>query len=263
MTIIFIGAIIAVIGGLISAFGTYFQNKKSSERSERMESGINQSVEIGKSTGNDVISLKTQNQQLLEKVERQESLIDKLRKENTDLYTKLADVSRDIFDNMQGGQEAVFVQINSFKPDEHVCVLQNINKYPVYELLVEITNYDDLTNCKSITDNNRVVVDYPCFLKCSKDFKIRELGVGEYYLNDIVTKKLGRYQIRFKSRNKIFYQQLVYRKTNGIVYTASRLFEFRNGKSELLKNIPSNNKDWKVDFDEEFSKGIVTLLKTL
>ena len=31
----------------------------------------------------------------------------------------------------------------------------------------------------------------------------------------------------------------------------------------LVKNIPSNNKDWKVDFDKEFSKGIVTLLKTL
>ncbi len=228
-----------------------------------MESGINQSVEIGKSTGSDIFSLKTQNQELLEKVDRQESLIDNLRKENTDLYTKLAHASKEIFDNMKGGQEAIFVLIKSFKPNEHICVLQNNNKYPVYELLVEITNYEDLNNCKSIVDNNKLVVDYPCFLNCSKDFKIQELGVGEYYLNDIATRESGKYQIRFKSRNKTFYQQLIYRKNNGIVYTASRLFEFRNGELKLVKNIPSNNKDWKVDIDKEFSKGIITLLKTL
>ena len=228
-----IAGIIILIGSFFGLFGKQLQDKSSSEKSDKI-------LKSSESTEQKVGELRIQNAELTkksdelkEKAEQQAQTIDKLREENTELYTKLAEASKEIFDNMKGGQDAIFIQINSFKPGEQICLLQNNNKYPVYELLVEITNYDDLNNCKSITENNRVVVDYPCFLKCSKDFKLDELGVGEYDLNDIATEESGKYQIRFKSRNKTFYQQLVYRKINGIIYTASRLFEFSNGKLEL------------------------------
>lgn len=258
-----IAGIIILIGSFFGLFGKQLQDKNSSEKSDKI-------LKTSESTEHKIGELRVQNSELTEKsdelkekADKQAQTIDKLRAENTELYSKLANASKEIYDNIQGGQDAVFVQIDSFKPNEHICILRNDNKYPVYELLVEITNYDDLDNCKSIVDKNRVVVDYPCFLKCSNDFKIQELGVGEYYLNDIITKEFGKYQIRFKSRNKIFYQQLFYKKINGIIYTESRLFEVNNGKSELIKSIASKNKDLKVDFDKEFSKGIVSLVRTL
>jgi len=61
MTLILIGAIVAIIGGLISAYGTYSHNKKSSEKSDK----------------------------IYQQLENQAKTIDELRRENTNLYSKL------------------------------------------------------------------------------------------------------------------------------------------------------------------------------
>lgn len=110
MTVILLGAIIAVVGGLIGAYGTYIHNKKSSEKSTRIEDGVNRGISIGESTSNEVVVLKNQNSSLLkqadtlnQKIETQSQTIDELRKENSELYTKLANTSIDIYHNLTGG----------------------------------------------------------------------------------------------------------------------------------------------------------------
>jgi hypothetical protein len=69
MTIIFIGAIIAVLGGLVTAFGTYLHNKKSSEKSDRIEKGVNRNIDIGEMTSGEVKELKNRNIELKDKVD--------------------------------------------------------------------------------------------------------------------------------------------------------------------------------------------------
>lgn len=57
MTIIVIGASITIVGGIVTAIGTYLQNKSSSERNNRIETGVNEGNKIGRGTSADVISL--------------------------------------------------------------------------------------------------------------------------------------------------------------------------------------------------------------
>lgn len=82
MTIIFIGAIIAVVGGLISAFGTYLHNKKSSDKTDRIEKGVNKNIDIGEETSGEVKELKNRNAELRDKV-------DELLTKQTELKTQL------------------------------------------------------------------------------------------------------------------------------------------------------------------------------
>lgn len=69
MTIISIGAIIAVLGGLVTAFGTYLHNKKSSEKTDRIEKGVNRNIDIGETTSGEVRELKDRNIELKDKVD--------------------------------------------------------------------------------------------------------------------------------------------------------------------------------------------------
>ncbi len=103
MTIILIGALIVVLGGIIGAFGTFQHNKSSSAKSTRIEEGVN-------ATSAEVIHLRKENQNLIarsnelnNKIDTQLKTIDALRKENIDLYAKLASSSLDIYNNLTGG----------------------------------------------------------------------------------------------------------------------------------------------------------------
>lgn len=110
MTLILIGALIAILGGFIGAFGTWKQNKSSSEKSSRIETGVNKGVSIGETTKSEVLSLRKENQDLInqsielnKKNDIQINTIDALRKENIELYTKLASSSLNIYNNLTGG----------------------------------------------------------------------------------------------------------------------------------------------------------------
>lgn len=89
MTIILIGAVIAIIGGIVGAIGTFMHNKNSSEKSTRIEKGVGKNLEIGNSTNQTVINLKVQNENLLQKVNLQAETIDNAKTEIIDLQNKL------------------------------------------------------------------------------------------------------------------------------------------------------------------------------
>ncbi|WP_291103445.1 MULTISPECIES: hypothetical protein [unclassified Flavobacterium] len=110
MTLILIGALIAILGGVTGAIGTWKQNKNSSEKSTRIETGVNKGVSIGETTNKEVLKLRNENQDLIaqsvelnKKNDIQISTIDALRKENIDLYSKLASSSLNIYNNLTGG----------------------------------------------------------------------------------------------------------------------------------------------------------------
>lgn len=69
MTIILIGAIIVVIGGIVGALGTYLHNRNSSQKTDRIEDGVKKNIGIGKTTNEDVKILQVQNNSLQSKVD--------------------------------------------------------------------------------------------------------------------------------------------------------------------------------------------------
>jgi len=154
MTVIFIGAIIAVVGGLISAIGTLKHNKNSSEKSTRIEKGVNLGLDLGQTTNSEVLQIKEQNNNLAQeaillkdKIEKQENKIDELRKENTDLYSKLADASKEIHNNLTGGDSYCRMDIGSINPagNEGYLVFFVEGKYPLSSIqarIVDLNSFD-------------------------------------------------------------------------------------------------------------------------
>ena len=277
MHIIVFGAFVTIAGGIITAIGTYMQNKSSSEKSTRIESGVNENLAVGRITSGNVEQVKAQNVELINKVESQASIIDSLRKENTDLYSNLQEANKTLFEHVKGGQDSPHLEVVYNTNNSVEAFLFNENQYSIYGLLTEITQYDKLSDCKSIISNGIRIVDEHCFMSCSKDFRTEELGVGRYVLNnevsgltDITTKDYGRYQIRFRSRYKLFYQQFVYRKVGKSIFTTSRIWELpfvnyetKASAPKVVRVIKSKLDGWVVDFEKEFPTGLVTFTKRL
>ena len=145
MTIILIGAVIAVLGGIISAIGTFMHNKNSSEKTTRIEEGV-------KTTNTEVSQLKGQNEHLLtqtitlnEKLENQSTTIDGLRKENTALYDKLAKASLNIFDHLTGGNSYCKMEIGNINisNDEGGLVFWVEGKDPLSQIHARIVDLND------------------------------------------------------------------------------------------------------------------------
>lgn len=120
MSIILVGAFIAIIGGIVSAIGTWKHNKGSSEKSTRIEEGVTKGLTIGETTNSQVIKLNQRNEDLInqslilnKKIENQSHTIDNLRKENADLYSKLSEKSLAIYENLTGGDSYCRMQIGS------------------------------------------------------------------------------------------------------------------------------------------------------
>jgi hypothetical protein len=145
MSFILAGSIIAIIGGLVSAFGTYYQNKKSSEKSDKIVTGVS-------GIDTKVTDVKTQNkelrhkaEQLSEKLDVQAKIIDDLRKENTDLYSKLAHTSRDIYNSVTGGSsycvlDAVFPYKGKGVHTLPKYFLRHVGNSPLRNVQVSIFN---------------------------------------------------------------------------------------------------------------------------
>ena len=63
MSIIFAGAIIVVIGGIIGAIGTLLHNKSSSAKTDRIENNVKEGISIGRNTNEEILLLKNQNEE--------------------------------------------------------------------------------------------------------------------------------------------------------------------------------------------------------
>ncbi len=169
MTLILIGAIIAIIGGLIGAIGTWRHNKSSSEKSTRIEEGVNKGVTIGETTNTQVIFLKKQNQDLInqsnelnKKIETQSTTIDELRRENTELYSKLADASLNIYQNITGANSYCIMEIGNINATNDVgyLVFAVEGQNPLSRIQARIVDLNEPNNePMTMTDINKNVLD--------------------------------------------------------------------------------------------------------
>ncbi|WP_461106491.1 hypothetical protein [Spirosoma koreense] len=278
MNIILIGSIItiggALLGGFVTAMGTYLQNKSSSARNERIETGVNKGLEIGEATGSGVKELKVQNVELLDKVEQQKITIDSLRKENTELYSKLNEASNTIFNHVKGGLEPSYFSVSYSDILSLRVDIVNENMYSVYGVRIDVIDYDSIRQCKGGFSENKIyIVDESCLKKHLKSTQVPEVNVGltvmdHSYLGmkKIESSDYGRYQIAIKSRYNFFIQQLVYKKVKNTTYSTSRILAVKNKPNmkitdlrdvSIVKIIESGSKELQVDFDKEFPTGII------
>lgn len=218
MTLIFIGSIIIVIGGIIGAIGTLTHNKNSSEKSSRIETGvINANLTVG-----DLIK---QNNELLEKAEIQSRTIDKLRGENTSLYEKLTAASNEIYNNITGGKSLVRAIIGNIINDgdyaDFIFVVEG--KYPLRDITM------------SITDLNTFNTKVPKWT----NYKILNIKPGEAIISKLTVKldkiKGVNYNIQFNANNGHTIQLIRMRYVNNKWTSADKIRTTEEDKAIFLK----------------------------
>ncbi len=147
MTIILIGAIITIIGGSITAFGTFLHNKQSSEKSTRIETGVNR-------TNDEVAELRKQNDSLKANSYVQLNKIDELRRENNELSSKLLGKSLDIYNNLTGGGDnnkpVIIIIPSTFMNEDKPQIpyfslvqflVKNNGKFPLRNVTIKICDF--------------------------------------------------------------------------------------------------------------------------
>lgn len=246
MTIIFIGAVIAVLGGLISAIGTLRHNKSSSDKSNRIEQGVNKGLEIGQTTNSEVLQLKEQNNNLTqeaillkEKVEKQENKIDELRKENIELYFKLAEASKEIHNNLTGGDSYCRMDLGNinYTGDEGYLVFFVEGKYPLSSIQARIVdlNYFDATGL-TVEDLSKNVVNIGT-LQPNKAFVTNKK-------HPLDKRKGVNLNIFFSANNGYVNQLIRMRYINNKWLSATRILTMMEGKvlfEEIDPNYPEND----------------------
>jgi len=149
MNIIFIGALIAIAGGLLTAWGTHKQNKASSKRMQDIQNtgeSINSKSEQQLA---EISTLKNQNTDLkltidslnIKASEQQKTILD-LSKQNSELSLQLAHSTQSLYGNLTGGDsfcELIIKPINATQAD---LTLVTHGNYPLYELSLRIVDLD-------------------------------------------------------------------------------------------------------------------------
>ena len=115
-----IAGIVILIGTFFGLFGKQLQDKNSSEKSDKI-------LSTSEATVQKISELKSQNSELTkksdelkEKAEKQSETIDKLREENINLYSKLANINNEIFSNLTGGNSFCRMSIGSINETTNV-----------------------------------------------------------------------------------------------------------------------------------------------
>ncbi|OIN59965.1 hypothetical protein [Arsenicibacter rosenii] len=138
IVIILIGAIIATIGGLITALGTYLNNKNSSAKSSSILTGVKTGIEIGTNTNATVLKLN-------DKIESQAEIIDTLRLSNSKLIgqnTELLDLNIEIVNSnkiLSSQNEGMLKKIDQYQYD-----IEERNK-TIEQLKDDLVNVKDYT----------------------------------------------------------------------------------------------------------------------
>ena len=212
-----IAGIIILIVTIFGLFGKQMQDKMSSEKSDKI-------LNVGMSASDKITSLNC-------KIDDQAKTIDKLRNENTVLYSKLSDKTWDIYNNMTGGDSYCLISIININEKDIGYLgfkLGENNRYPLKKVtarIVDLNTFDkDELNMNYIFKN------------------IIELGEIEPDRISVSDKKIQldcnkglNYNIFFTANNGFFTQTLKMRKVNGKWYSATIVTRDRDEKCIFKK----------------------------
>jgi hypothetical protein len=202
MTIILIGAIIVVIGGITGAIGTYLHNKRSSAKTDR------------------IISVQS------ELIEKSEKLI---RAQNELLkYTSGGDSFGEVqllrISDGQGGYNCTFY----FKKQ---------GEYPLYNVTLTALDRNSQDKERLKKNNNKPTLED---LKNYKSFELGDISNvdGGVNFGSLMTLKSGKmydYLFTINARNRSFYQELKFQMEGDKLVTATRIKDRdKDGNTKIL-----------------------------
>jgi hypothetical protein len=217
-----IGLLISTGGAIITGLGVFFQHRASSLKSDKL---LKEIADLGN--------------------------------RNTELHTKLEYATKDILSIVRGGQDFIYIDVQS----NGTSAIQNNNNEPVYNVLIEATDYDKLSDIEPTYNGHifRYTIEEDHFVKCSFSFQndVITKGFKTFQKELFVINDSGKYQIRIKSRYKTFYQMLVFKRIGEKFYSYYWIFEIQgNNLQEVFRS--EEIEEWQVDFDQEFKYGIIS-----
>ena len=236
-----VSGLIIIIGTFFGLFGKQLQDKSSSEKSDSI-------LKTSANTEEKVDNLKSQNEalnkiseELKEKIETQASTIDKLRRENTELYGKLSIASTEIYNNLTGGDSFCRMEIRDIGPQaERGSVIFFVDgENPLNRVQVRIVDLNTINkNSFSLEEINK---NY---------FDIGALDPGKAFMTPYIIKldKVKGVNLNiFFSANNGFTTQLIRMKyTNNKWVSAQTVIRLKDGKELYLKidsDFPEKNKN--------------------
>jgi hypothetical protein len=233
MSIIFIGALISIVGGLLVAFGTYKENKSSSKKMDEIQT-TGKNVE-DKSTKqlNEIANLKAQNlilkstiDSLNTKADNQENAIIEMAKQNTNLSLQLSKATQNLYGNLTGGDSYCEIAITPITPSSATGFVYTHGDFPVYEVQARIVDLDNEKLKKEIhTIDDAMAGDVL-------------INVGE--LSTKTGKLLSPMNFDFTKDRKSF--NIFYNARNGFFTQFTRMFKINNVWKTSVKIIDNKGK---------------------
>lgn len=248
MELIFIGAMIVVIGGVITAVGTLKQNKSSSAKSDKQLAKIEELSQQNLNLSTNLSELSNKNSTLalqLLKLSEQNSL---LLSEVSDARSEVIKAKQEAFDNTFGSNEVIFLPGAS-----NHGKLFNKSMLPAYDLRIFVTDFDQLLACANATIDKfgQTLVKRSCYEASTKQFTVGLLyGQSVFDVLDLKTSsdKTYRRVIKFMTRKGTYYQQFI---NNAPLGTAYRILCPTN-ETAHLKQFMQAPQDIKEIKKEEF-----------
>lgn len=243
MTIILIGAIIAIIGGLIGAVGTWLHNKQSSEKSTR--------------TLQNTTELLKENTNLKEKVDSQSNKIDELRDENTQLYKDLLSKSEELNKFLGGSDAYPILLVNSMnsKNGESGFIFRITNEfdYPVYDIEINVFDFQKVIE-NSVFEQGKYVIkkqDWDKSLLFQND-RSHIAAKSEIITKEVFNIHDGILYAQIKCRSVFVFEKIAFVRIGNFVHHGFMIYdENRNTLKKWYGDNPTN--EIKSKFEEKFN----------
>lgn len=214
-------------------------------------------------------SLNNENKKLLDKIGQlssnsNEQLIQSgkelqsLNKQLNSAQETINNMRLESLNNVLGSNETYFQYVN--EGEDFFGSFYNPTIHPIYDLLVIITNYSEMLNCKYEKHGEFYEIDGKCWEKNSLRIPFinvisaeRSYNIPTYKIDLTKTYKL---LITFNYRKGVYYQDYIFKKGVG---DASRIYEFKNNKKIIKKTV--NKTQMVIDWDKEFP--LPPIMKTI
>lgn len=165
--------------------------------------------------------------------------IQSLERDNYELSIQLTKSSIELNKNILGEGYATFEVRGSSSPGQYYGGIRSTSKYPLYDVSLLITDFDEAIKCRTTQEGKRFMFDEDCFYKNSTNVKSNTLPPNVLNFVDYNFKSNLEYknlEIILTTRSVHILQQAVYKLQKGICPVSYRIYEISKTKMKLIKS---------------------------
>lgn len=239
--IIFIGAGLVVVAGVITAWGTLLQNDASSAKTDLIRDTGNKTFSNSEQQLKEIEILKDQNDSLKSDLAERDNKIAGQSEKIIQLSEKLVEKSEYISDHLTGGKGYPLIVINTLAPQKiadpirHNFEIKNEGSLPLYDIIINIFDWDYL-QAKFIDsgDSNKPILKRSDFAKS----QVAVLNESQMPANssivdpDVFEFKNNLLYLKLKSRSTFLFEKMAFVENKGVIYKA---FVVYNKEGEVIQ----------------------------